>query len=199
MLVVHITSSVAWLGAVAGFLVLAIQGVAGRAPEIVRSAYIAMNEIGLYAIVPLSLAALGTGLVQAFGTSWGLWRHYWVVVKFGMTAVATFLLLLHQFTSVARAAAIASTTPPGQWADVGPLGPRLIFDAAAALALLVGIVAISIFKPWGPTAIGSRSARLTGIVRGPSFTARVILIVAGVLITTVVVTHLLGGGRHHGH
>ena len=75
-LTAHVASSVGWLGAVAGFLVLSIAGLTSANPETVRSAYVAMNLLGQFMIVPLSLAALLTGLIQALGTQWGLVRHY---------------------------------------------------------------------------------------------------------------------------
>jgi hypothetical protein len=46
-------------------------------------------------IVPLSLAALLTGVVQSLGTPWGLFRHRWIVAKLALTVVATVLLLVH--------------------------------------------------------------------------------------------------------
>lgn len=99
-LTAHIIFSVGWLGAVAGFLVLSIAGLTSQDAEVVRSAYLVMNLIGWFIIVPMSLAALATGLVQALGTEWGLLRHYWVLVKFLLTILATIALLLHQFTAV---------------------------------------------------------------------------------------------------
>src|SRR5713226_5007653 len=84
-LTTHITLSVGWLGAVAGFLVLSIAGLTSQDAEVVRGAYLAMNLIGLFVIVPMSLAALATGVVQALATEWGLLRHYWVLVKFLLT------------------------------------------------------------------------------------------------------------------
>src|ERR687887_134909 len=74
-LTAHVTSSVGWLGSVAGFLVLAITGVTSQDSEVVRAAYVAMELVAWYVIVPLSLASLLTGLVQALGTQWGLFRH----------------------------------------------------------------------------------------------------------------------------
>lgn len=62
----------------ASFLVLSIAGLTSRNAEIVRGAYLSMNVIGQFVIIPLSLAALMTGLVQSLGTHWGLFRHYWV-------------------------------------------------------------------------------------------------------------------------
>src|SRR5258708_3540597 len=103
-LTAHVTSSVGWLGAVAAFLVLSIAGLTSRDAETVRGAYLAMNLIGEFIIVPLGIAALLTGIVQSLGTPWGLFRYYWVLMKLVLTVGATFLLLLHQFTAVAEAA-----------------------------------------------------------------------------------------------
>src|SRR5438128_247342 len=94
-LTTHVTSSVGWLGAVAGFLCLAIAGLGSGDPQIVRAAYLAMHVTTWFVIVPFSLASLLTGLVQALGTTWGLFRHYWVVTKLLLTSFATLLLLVH--------------------------------------------------------------------------------------------------------
>ncbi len=56
---------------------------------------LAMDLTGWFVIVPFSLASLVTGLVQALGTTWGLFRHYWVLIKFLITVVAAVLLLVH--------------------------------------------------------------------------------------------------------
>ena len=68
-----------------------------------------MNVVGGFVIVPLSVAAMVTGLLQSLGTEWGLFRYYWIVVKFALTIGAITLLLLHQFTAVAAAAKIVAT------------------------------------------------------------------------------------------
>jgi len=78
----HVTLSAGWLGAVVAYLALAIAGLTSHDAGMVHAAYLAMNLIGQLIIVPLSLAALLTGLVQSLATEWGLFRHYWIVVKF---------------------------------------------------------------------------------------------------------------------
>ena len=75
-LTAHITFSVGWVGAVAGFLALSIAGVTSQNPEVVRAAYVGMNLIGWFIVVPCSLASLLSGIVQSLGTEWGLFRHY---------------------------------------------------------------------------------------------------------------------------
>ena len=150
-LTAHVTSSVGWLGAVAGFLVLSVVGLISHDAETVRGAYLAMNLIGQYVIVPLSVAALLTGVVQSLGTEWGLFRYYWVLVKFALTIGATILLLLHQFKAVAEAARRVSGTETGAFPDVGSLGTQLVVDAGLALLLLLVITTLGVYKPWGKT------------------------------------------------
>src|SRR5262245_5718236 len=89
----HVAFSVGWLGATAAFLVLSIAGLTSHNPEVVRGVYLSMDLISRFIVIPLSLAGLLTGLLQALGTPWGLFRYYWVLVKFGLAIVATFALL----------------------------------------------------------------------------------------------------------
>jgi hypothetical protein len=91
----HVAFSVGWLGADAGFLVLAIVGLISQEVQMVQSAYLAMDLIGWFVIVPFSFSALLTGLLLALGTPWGLLRHYWIVTKFLLTTAAIIVLLVH--------------------------------------------------------------------------------------------------------
>jgi hypothetical protein len=156
MLTAHIALSVGWLGAVAGFLVLSIASLTIRNAEIVRGAYISMNLIGRHAIVPLSFAALLTGLVQSLGTSWGLFRQYWTVVKFGLTVGSLFLLLLHEFGTATRLAQYVLSLPAGVLPYAGSMGSQLAIEAAFAVLVLVVTTVLSVYKPWGLTPYGWR-------------------------------------------
>ena len=57
-LTAHITFSVGWLGAVVVYLALAVAGLIGADAQMVRAAYLSMELIGWFVIVPFSLAAL---------------------------------------------------------------------------------------------------------------------------------------------
>jgi hypothetical protein len=198
-LTAHVTSSVGWLGAVAGFLVLSIAGLTSQDAERVRAAYIAMNLIGQSAIVPLSLAALLTGLVQALGTHWGLFRHYWVLVKFVLTIGATVLLLLHQFTAVAVAASRVSGVAAGTLPEVGRLGTQLVGDAGLAVLVLLATTTLSVYKPWGLTRYGRRAQQRVEAIEGsPSLILKIALAVIGLIVAGFVLLHLSGHGLRHG-
>lgn len=147
-LTAHVTASVGWLGAVASFLALALAGLNGS------DTYVAMDLITRYVILPLCFASLLTGLVSSLGTPWGLFRHYWVVIKFALTLVATILLLLHS-RPIAYLARVAEETAMGS-ADHRQLRTQLVFDAGAALLLLLVNTALALYKPRGVTRYGWR-------------------------------------------
>lgn len=126
-LTAHVTSSVGWLGAVVAYLVLVVAALTSQDAQRVGAAWIAMELTGWYAIVPLALASVFTGLVNALGTPWGLFRHYWVLVKFLLTVFATIILLLHM-PAVSYFAGVAAETDS---ANPSGLGGELLHAAVA--------------------------------------------------------------------
>ena len=153
-LTAHVISSVGWCGAVAAFLALAVAGLSSQDAQMVRGAYLAMELTGWFVIVPLSLASLLTGVVLSLGTTWGLFRHYWVLAKIVMTIPAIALLLLHMqpISRVARVAAETTLTGAG----LGGLRIQLVAYAAAALVVLLVATVLSTYKPRGWTRYGWR-------------------------------------------
>lgn len=153
-LTAHVTFSVGWLGAVVAYLALAIVGLMTRDVSLARAVYLSLKLIGWLVIVPLSLAALMTGLVQSLGTAWGLLRYYWILAKFLLTAVATVVLLRHM-PAVSRMAEIAAETALSS-GDFRALQIQLVVHAVGGLLVLLAITILSIYKPWGMTPYGRR-------------------------------------------
>jgi len=164
-LVAHVGCSVGWLGAVVTSLVLAVTGLASRDNTMVRAVYLALQAIGWYALVPLSLASLLTGLIQSLGTTWGLLRHYWVVVKLLMNLLATGVLLLYTQTLDY----LADTARTAATRDLNELrNPSPVAHAAAAVALLLTALVLSIYKPRGLTPYGQRRQRRSTTTTAPA-------------------------------
>jgi hypothetical protein len=111
------------------------------------AAYRAMELIGWVVIVPCSVAALLSGLIQALGTEWDLFRHYWIVAKVSLTVPATVILLLH-IPSVSRMARLAVDTA-FVTNDFTQLRVQLVILAAGGLLVLLTTTALSVYKPWG--------------------------------------------------
>jgi uncharacterized membrane protein len=154
-LTVHVIVSVGWLGAVAAFLALGIVGLTSPDPQTVRGVYLVMEAAAWYVLVALAVASLVTGLVQSLGTTWGLFRHYWVLFKLGINVLATVVLLMYMqtFCALARVAA-----DPG--ADLGAVrNASPVLHAALALLLLVVATVLAVYKPRGMTGYGQRKQR----------------------------------------
>ena len=215
-LTAHVTFSVGWLGAVVAYLALAIAGLISHDVSMVRAAYLSMDLIGWYIMVPFSLAALLTGLVQSLGTQWGLFRHYWILVKFLLTTGATIVLLRHM-QAVSRMSGVAAETTLSS-ADFRALRIQLVVHAAGGLLVLLAVTTLSVYKPWGMTAYGRRKRDERRTVpqpdplpypntnlrpgRGFAITASRWVYVVGIhavgLVLLFAVLHLTGIGPH-GH
>jgi len=221
LLTAHITFSVGWIGAVAAFLALAIAGLTSQDAHMVRAAYPAMELAARFVIVPLAFASLLSGVIQSLGTPWGLFRHYWVLVKLLLTIFAT-IVLLKKMPLIGYAARQAAETPLPSAALRMAAIPLIVHAAGGILVLLV-VTILSVYKPWGLTSYGLRKQqarryespkspqtvevkamsdsenRATG--DGPSRRLRISL-AAGIGVFLVVVhvsMHLTGHGFHHGH
>lgn len=206
-LAAHLTFSVGWLGATAGFLALSIAGLTSQDAEAVRGVYLSMNLISRFVIIPMSFAAVVTGLVQALGTPWGLFRYYWILLKFGLAVFATFALLVHQFGVMAQAAKRVSgaTAETLFSAEFGPLKTELVRAPTLAILLLLAVTTLGVYKPWGLTRYGrlkqqERRKVDQQLSNETPFGVKIFLGVIGVLVLVVIVLHLTGHGfGSHAH
>jgi len=150
-LTVHLTASVGWIGAVVAYLALGASAVTSQDAQTVRAAWIAMELTGWFAIVPLALAALLTGIAMSLDTPWGLFRHYWVLITLVLTILSTVVLLLHMPT----VSSLADVARGADNADLGGLGGDL-FHAGGGLLVLLVIAVLNMYKPRGMTPYGWR-------------------------------------------
>ena len=196
-LTTHVTSSVGWFGAVVAFLALAIAGVMSPNRPTVRSAYLSMELVTWTVIVPFSIATLLTGIVQGLGTTWGLFRHQWVVAKLALTVIATVLLLVHAQV-VGNVAAVAAERVLSR-GDLRALRLQLTADAGAALMALVVATSLSVYKPWGLTSYGQREETIPSDrdLRASRFWSRLWFGALVAALALFVLMHVFGGGMHH--
>lgn len=155
MLTIHLIASVGWIGAAVAYLTLAIAALTSQDVQILHAAWIAMDITGWFAIVPLSIVGLLTGIVMSLGTKWGLLRHYWVVFSLGLTTLATVILVFHM-QSVSRLANMA--TGMGS-SDIAMLRAGLwgeLFHAGVGLLVLLAVQVLNVYKPRGVTLYGWR-------------------------------------------
>jgi hypothetical protein len=151
-LTAHVTSSVGWLGAVVAFLAFSVVGLTSQDAQTVRGAYLVMEPAAWFVLVPLAFASLLTGIVMSVGTTWGLFRHYWVLFKLVITVFATIILLIYMGTFRYMAGVAADPT-----ADLDVVrNPSPTLHAALALLVLLVATVLAVFKPGGMTRYGQR-------------------------------------------
>ena len=151
LLATHLSVSVGWLGAALAYLAIGVAAGSSDSPDTVRGAWVAMELIGWFVIVPLAAAALLSGVVMAAGTRWGLFRHYWVIFSLVLTTFALVVLVLHMPT-------VSSTADQARTANAARLeglGGDVIHPAIG-LAVLVAILVLNVYKPRGVTSYGRR-------------------------------------------
>ena len=149
---VHVVSSVGWLGAVGASLALAMAGVLAD-PATSRASYVSLEVLGWTTLLPLALASLVSGIGQSFVSSWGLLRHYWVVVKLWINVIAAAVLVLYMGTLRGLADTARSVD------DTSTESASPLIHSAGALILLIIATLLSVLKPRGLTRHG---ARVTG-------------------------------------
>jgi hypothetical protein len=216
-LTTHVTSSIGLLGSIAAFLALSIAGLDSQDTRTMRAAYLAMDLVARFVIVPLALASLLSGLIQSLGTPWGLFRHYWILGKLLLTAFATAILLM-KLRMIGYAAGLAAEEILPR-TDLVTVGSELRFHAAAGLLVLLVPAILSVYKPQGLTPYGQRkqheqlqwsqSSRqrpapvpqgsidvsLGGSVTVTLSRTKVLGLAAVIIVVHLLVFHVVGAGR----
>jgi hypothetical protein len=165
LLAAHVAAAVGWLGAVLAFAALDAATALSDDEATLRAAYVGMELVTLWVIVPLALLALASGVAVSLTTAWGLFRHWWVVSSLVLTAVAVVVLLV-QVPLIAHRADHARD-PAATVESLEGLGSLLLHSVGGAALLLV-ILALNIVKPRGLTRHGWRKSKEAGSRRtGP--------------------------------
>jgi hypothetical protein len=134
---------------VIGYLVLDLVASVGDNRLAVIGAFVGMELTIVYAIAPLATAAVVSGVVNALASRWGLFEHYWVVIKLLLTVFATAILFLE--IPQIRDLAVLATSSADPTALMGSL-PHSI----GAVMVLITIIVLSVYKPRGLTPHGWR-------------------------------------------
>jgi hypothetical protein len=157
----HVTSSAGWIGAVLVFLALASIALISEDERTVRGAYLVMAPAAWLVLVPLAHASLLSGIVLSLGTPWGLFRHYWVVLKLAITLFSTVILLIYMGTFPQMAGVAADRV-----VQLGLVrNPSPVVHAVLALILLLIATWLAVYKPFGVTPYARRVNPRAG---GPS-------------------------------
>ena len=138
----HTLVAVGWFGIVLAKLVLEIVAVSMADQSVARAGYLFMGTLDRAVFPPAAVATLISGIVLSVGTAWGLFRHWWIVVKLVLTigVVLTGIVFVGAWTEQTVAATDAELGAASLW---------LIGSAVVHALMLGAATVISVFKPWG--------------------------------------------------
>jgi hypothetical protein len=90
---------------------------------------------------------------MSLGTKWGLFRHWWVLISFLLTVVAT-IVLLSEMRVITASAAVASD--PSTSIDQLLALPTTLPHSLGGLLVLLVVQVLNVYKPQGVTPYGWR-------------------------------------------
>jgi hypothetical protein len=143
-LIVHVVSSVGWLGIEIAMLALCLTGMAAGHPASMRGRYDAAAALADTTLLPAALLMVVSGVVLSVGTKWGLARYHWVFAKLVIGGV---LLVASAFTLNANLRTVADLAGSGSPAGGDTAGLAGMMSVIALLGLAATV--LSILKPWG--------------------------------------------------
>ena len=147
VLTAHIIVSVGLLGDSAGFLAVAVRAARTDDPAAVRELIQVLDMFSVVFGIPLSFAALLTGLALGFSTRWGVFRYPWVTTK--LLLVVSVMLVGGLVINPALTMMLAGR---------GDATPQLIAAGAYDVIALGLATALSVFKPGRPWRVRQAAA-----------------------------------------
>lgn len=146
-LIVHLVSSVGWLGL---DIILLTLGIAAAADAGTRHArYLAMQLLIDTLLLPLGLLSIATGLLLVVGGHWGLLRHKWVGTKFllSVAAVAAVWLALRPRVDAAVAGSLRPDTANALFSSPYAPGWTLVIAPSVGCVLYLTATVLGVMKP----------------------------------------------------
>jgi hypothetical protein len=139
LIVTHVAVSVGWLGLSASLLTLGLAARFTTDVTLAAACYRCMRVIADTVLSPVSLVALTSGVLLAYGRPWGLARHWWIVAKLILTLSAAALSIFALLALIGQAVRTPATAT----------ATNLVIAPTVAVTTYTVIVALSVLKPWG--------------------------------------------------
>lgn len=167
VLVLHVISGICWMGVDIAVFILLLKARSSDDPALVVSGFNAIRMFVPIAVPPLSLSILITGVLLGLGTTWGLIRYWWVLVKLCLSLIMTVLVFVSLVPGVNALAKLDLTTISADAvrASLGDAPTQLLYPPIVSFLMLGTATILSIYKPWRRTPWSRETAtgRNTGL------------------------------------
>ena len=143
-LIVHVVSSVGWLGVELAALALCLTGLSTDDPDTAHAMFTSASILVDALLLPASVVVLVSGVVLGLRTKWGLVKYYWVLAKL---AVGVLLFVASAFTLEAALRAAADMAAGSELLPADGISLAGMLSVIGFLSLAASVV--STVKPWG--------------------------------------------------
>lgn len=151
--VLHIGSSVGWLGVGIAQLTINVVALTTAHPEVQHTAHEIAHTLDRWPLTILSLTALATGVLLGLKTKWGLLRYWWVAAKLTLSCALLILVPIVVGGWVLEAIDLTASTPPGDSASASDgyavVRAELLASSIVIFTTLAFMLTITVVKPWG--------------------------------------------------
>ena len=153
VLVLHVISGICWMGVDIAVFILLMRARTSDDAALVVSGFNAIRMIVPVAVPPLSLSILITGVLLGLGTTWGLIRYWWVLVKLCLSLIMTLLVFVSLVPGVNALAKLDLSTLSADAvrASLGDAPTQLMYPPIVSFLMLGTATILSIYKPWRRT------------------------------------------------
>ncbi|WP_240758396.1 hypothetical protein [Lysinibacillus sp. SGAir0095] len=103
----------------------------------------------------MAFISLFTGLVLSLGTKWGLFRHYWILIKLLLTVFAVSMLVAYTVELSHAASIAAQGTLTSMDIEILKAPIHITHPSGSVFIVLVATI-LSVYKPKGVTKYGWR-------------------------------------------
>jgi len=146
-LVVHIVSAGAWFGLDVAMGVVVFTALLTDSEAKKALCYRALDIFVVWPLFTTGLICLGTGILLGLGTTYGLFRYWWVVAKLGLNLVLTALVPIALRPQVVTLADQGRRFAGGEIVDFAE--KNIIFPPLVSPAALLIAFVLAVYKPWG--------------------------------------------------
>lgn len=151
IIVIHVLSVVCWLG---GAMVMLLLGTYMLKAENGEQLYYTLDNMHLIDVVLIrytALVTLLTGILLSVWTNWGLFKHYWILIKLILTVALIGFGIEYMGDWLSQIVRIGKQERFLALSDAAFLNASysLIGGAIANIVSLIFMTAISYFKPFG--------------------------------------------------
>lgn len=144
---IHVLSSALWVGGGLAMLVIAL----GRDGLVEREGLYLLNrtilDVDNWVTIPGGIASMVTGFFLSAFTSWGFFKHRWIIVKWVLTTLNILAGALLLSVWISQLAELSGLDQAGSAAYLAVNGRFLVAHVVQTAVTIFQLV-ISVYKPW---------------------------------------------------